>query len=336
MFSKVYDKVWQILKQNYKSFLVLCITFLLCTFEFPYYIDTPGGLINIEDRIMVEKAYKSQGSFNLAYVSELKATIPTLFLSIFNKDWNVVKQEELTYTNETVKEAQIRDKMLLEESLSNATIVAYKKASKPITIQSQRKLIMYIDPKAKTDLKIGDEVLEVEGYPINNKEEISEILESMREEKTIHLKIKRDGHEREGSATLQKFDGSYKIGIVLCQIAQMTTNPPVQFSFGKQESGPSGGLMSTLAIYNSLVEEDLTHGKTIVGTGTINLDGTVGSIGGVEYKIKGAVKKKAEIFLVPAGDNYEEAKQVVKEKGYDIQLVSVATIDEAITYLKNL
>ena len=37
---------------------------------------------------------------------------------------------------------------------------------------------------------------------------------------------------------------------------------------------------------NSLVEEDITHGLKIVGTGTIDYDGNVGSIGGVEYNIK--------------------------------------------------
>ena len=58
---------------------------------------------------------------------------------------------------------------------------------------------------------------------------------------------------------------------------------------------------------NNLTEEDITKGKKIVGTGTIEEDGSVGSIGGVKYKLNGAVRQKADIFLVPAGENYEEA-----------------------------
>ena len=99
------------------------------------------------------------------------------------------------------------------------------------------------------------------------------------------------------------------------------------------ESGPSGGLMMSLALYNSLVSEDITKGRTIIGTGTIDIDGNVGAIGGVRYKLIGAVKKKAEIFLVPE-ENYEEALEVKTEKNYDIRLISVKTLQEAIDALK--
>ena len=81
--------------------------------------------------------------------------------------------------------------------------------------------------------------------------------------------------------------------------------------------------------------QDLTHGKDIVGTGTISLDGSVGEIGGVEYKVIGAVKEGAEIFLVPEG-NYKEAVEVKKEKGYDIEIVSVKTFNDAVTYFEGL
>ena len=90
--------------------------------------------------------------------------------------------------------------------------------------------------------------------------------------------------------------------------------------------------MLSLAIYNSLVEEDITGGKKIVGTGTIDADGNVGAIGGVKYKIAAAVKAKADLFLVPS-DNYEEAKEVVEKHNYKIKLISVSTFDEAIDKL---
>ena len=91
--------------------------------------------------------------------------------------------------------------------------------------------------------------------------------------------------------------------------------------------------MMALSLYNSLIEEDITKGRKIIGTGTIDLNGNVGEIGGVKYKLIGAVKKKADIFLVPEG-NYEEAVKVKNEKGYDIRLISVKTLEEAIEALK--
>ena len=90
-----------------------------------------------------------------------------------------------------------------------------------------------------------------------------------------------------------------------------------------------------LMIYNAVTEQDLTHGKKIVGTGTIALDGTVGAIGGVKYKVMGAASEKADIFLVPA-DNYEEALDVIEEKGYNMDVVSVSNLKDAINYLEGL
>ena len=77
-------------------------------------------------------------------------------------------------------------------------------------------------------------------------------------------------------------------------------------------------------------------GKTIVGTGTIDINGNVGPIGGVKYKLKGAVKNKAEIFIVPNGENYEEAIKLKKENNYKIDIIGVNTIDDALNYLMDL
>ena len=114
-----------------------------------------------------------------------------------------------------------------------------------------------------------------------------------------------------------------------------TEDPKASIQMKQSESGPSGGLMMSLAIYDALTEEDLTHGKKIIGTGTMDIYGNVGEISGVKYKLIGAVKQKAEVFLVPEG-NYEEALQVKEEKGYDIELISVDNIKTAIEALNHL
>ena len=57
-------------------------------------------------------------------------------------------------------------------------------------------------------------------------------------------------------------------------------------------------------------------------------------IDGVKYKVMGAVKDKADIFLVPAGSNYKEAIKTKKEKKYKIKIIKVKTLDEAISKLK--
>ena len=106
--------------------------------------------------------------------------------------------------------------------------------------------------------------------------------------------------------------------------------------FKESESGSSGGLMLTLTIYSYLNKIDLTGGKTIVGTGTIDENGNVGEISGIKYKLMGAVKEKADIFLVPQGKNYREARDLKNEKDYDIDIVPIETFDDALKYLENL
>ncbi len=90
--------------------------------------------------------------------------------------------------------------------------------------------------------------------------------------------------------------------------------------------------MFTLEIINALTEEDITQGRRIAGTGTINADGEVGSIGGMRQKTFGAIDVGAEYLLVPAG-NYDEA---VDAAGDDIEVVRVETIQDAMTFLASL
>jgi PDZ domain-containing protein len=101
------------------------------------------------------------------------------------------------------------------------------------------------------------------------------------------------------------------------------------------ESGPSGGLITTLSIYDALIKKDLTKGYKIVGTGTISDDGTVGEIGSVTFKLASAVKDKADIFLCPK-ENYKDATKYAKKHKYDIIIKEVASFDEAVDYLNKL
>lgn len=334
--TTLYDKVKKIFTQNIKFFLTLIVLSFVFLYEFPYYIDAPGGLMNVSDKLEINDAYSSEGSFNLAYVSELKATIPTLLIALLNPNWDILKEEEVLYDNETMRELLLRDQLLLQESLQNATIVGYEKAGKTVTTLEEKIYVSYKTEDAITSLKVGDQIIEIEGVKVTDKNHLSTITNSYPAKANLNIKVLRDGVEEMRTATLQEIDGKKMIGVVLTLIQDVKTEPEIAFHFKKNESGPSGGFMTALSIYNMLTKEDLTKGHLIVGTGTIDLDGTVGSIGGVKYKLAGAVKKKAEIFFVPAGENYEEAIELKQKQHYDIEIVSIGHIDEAIAYLKKL
>ncbi|MDX2342536.1 MAG: PDZ domain-containing protein, partial [Acidimicrobiia bacterium] len=122
-------------------------------------------------------------------------------------------------------------------------------------------------------------------------------------------------------------------------VGMMLTNAEVEVVFpvdvnidNQNIGGPSAGLMFTLEIIDALTEEDLTQGRRIAGTGTIDAEGEVGSIGGMRQKTFGAIDAGAEYLLVPAG-NYDEA---IEAAGDDIIVVKVATIQDAITFFASL
>lgn len=334
MLKKIYDNTKNYIINNYKFLLTWIIIFILFTVELPFYIEKPGGIINVDDRIKIDSNYEISGSFNLSYVSELSATVPTLLYSLLNKDWDIIKKEDITYDNETVKEANVRSKLMLENSKITAIAVAYTKADKTIKINKEKIYIASIDENSDTDLKIGDQILEMDNIVINYKEQLNDILSKKNKDEQIKFKVQRDDKEIYCYGTVQEIDDKKIIGIGIIQINDIETDPLIELEFKDSESGPSGGLMLTLSIYNHLISEDITKGRKIVGTGTIDEDGNVGEIGGIEYKIKGAVKEKADIFLVPYGENYEDAKKIVEENNYELELIPVSTFDEALEKLK--
>jgi PDZ domain-containing protein len=96
--------------------------------------------------------------------------------------------------------------------------------------------------------------------------------------------------------------------------------------------GPSAGLMFALGIYDKLTPGSLTGGKFVAGTGTIDDDGTVGPIGGIEMKTVGARDKGARYFLTPA-DNCAAA---AKDTPSGLTLVKVKNIGDALGALKDI
>ena len=182
-------------------------------------------------------------------------------------------------------------------------------------------------------MEIYDELLTADGIEVNDVAELREIVNSKNEGDTITFLVNRNGKEKECSAKIYNTEDGLKVGVSFLTTYEYETNPEISVATKASESGSSGGLMLTLAIYNAITDEDITKGRTVVGTGTISLDGTVGAIDGVKYKILGAVKSDAEIFLCPM-ENYEEALSVKDEFDLDIEIHGVATFDEALEYLK--
>jgi len=332
----LYVKFKEFIKNNYKAFIIYFLLLIVLTYRLPYYVYTGGGIMNSSDKINIEKRYNHEGTLNFAYVEERNATIPVLLLSLFNDNWDVIKEEEYKLNNnETTDDIQFRNKLDLESANSNALYVAFKSAEKDIKEKNRENYITYISEEANTDLKIGDIIIEIDGKKINNLKDITTIIENKNIEEKLTFKVLRNDKTIECYAHIYSDNNKKMVGISVTTIYNYETNPEVKFNFSSRESGPSGGLILALTIYNEITEYDITKGLKIVGTGTIDREGKIGAIGGVKYKLAGAVEEKADIFIVPNDLNYDECIKLKEKNNYDIEIIGVNTFEDALTSLRN-
>ena len=334
MFNKLYDGIKSFIVENYKFLIIWGIIIFLFFYEFPYVIYTPGGIVNLEKRISVDDAYESDGSLNMSYVSLVKGTAPMILLSYIIPNWDLIDKDEITSEDESVDDLIELEKLYMQSSINNATILAYEKAGKELKITKKVNNIIYIADDAETDLKMYDELISVEGIEVTNIDEVKKIVNEKEAGDTIKLKVIRNNKKKECSAKIYETADGLKVGISFFFSFEYETDPSIDIKTKASESGSSGGLMLSLAIYNVLTEDDITKGRTIVGTGTIEINGEVGAIDGVKYKILGAVKNDADIFICPM-ENYEEAIKVKEEFDLNIDIHGVNTFDEALEYLNN-
>ncbi len=333
--KKIINKIIEFIKDEYK-FIILCVVIaFVMLFKLPYNLYTGGGILDINDKVEVENANKSVGTLNMAYIKQVRATIPTYLLSyIFNWDREKI-EDTLVDENDTPEDLWKRERLYMEEANTSALISAFRLANESIEITKEKAIVLYIVSEAKTNLKIGDEIINIDGVVVHETNDLTDVVSSHQVGDKLTIKVLRNDKEIDCYAEVINLEEEKKVGVALIKNYEYKTNRKVKFNFDSNEAGPSGGLMISLEIYNQLTSDDITKGEKIAGTGTIDENGKVGTIGGVKYKLKGAESDKAKVFFVPSG-NYDEAIKEKKEHNYKIEVIKVETIDDAINYLKGM
>ncbi len=336
MLKKYYEKVKSFIKEEYKFILFLVVFAVLCCFPVNYYIVIGGGISDISDRVIVEDGHSSKGSFNLSYVSELKGTTLSYLMSYVMPHWKRIDMDDYKYTETDDYQAiEFRSELDLKYSNSNALFYAYKLASKECKLVDTEVFVIAKVDEYENSLEVGDKLVSVDGKKLSTMDEFQNALQEVEGDK-VSIGVIRDDKEEDISCHLYQEEDRKVLGVLLQSLNTYEVDPSVDFQFEKNESGPSAGLITTLSIYDQLTKGDLTQGMKIAGTGTIEADGSIGPIGEVEYKLLGAVDGGAEIFLVPAGENYKDAVKEKKKEKLDIKIIPVKDIYDAIEKLEEL
>lgn len=328
MFNKYYEKT----KGNsIKIIKIIIISIIIVTINLitipNYYINIGGGIMPISSRFIIDGEENDRGSdFYMAYVTQLNLTIPYYIYSLFLNEWKVEKVDSSNDEN-------LLNKLLLENSINNAIISAYNLSDKKIIIKDINYIVVYIDSLAKTNLEMGDILLEIEDEEINNKDDYYQIIEKKESGEILNLKVMSKGEIEYKYIEIIEYQEELKLGISLISDYEYEIIPNIEIIFENDESGPSGGLMIALNLYEILSNKDITRGRKIVGTGMIDAEGNVLSISGIEYKFKAAVDAKADIFIVPKDINYEEVLIIQNQYNYNIEVIAVDTLEEAIEKL---
>ncbi|HEX2179006.1 MAG TPA: PDZ domain-containing protein [Actinomycetota bacterium] len=187
---------------------------------------------------------------------------------------------------------------------------------------------------AAGDLVPGDIITAVDSRDVRTLEELTDALSDRPAGDTVRLGVRRGSRTLELRVdTAEAEDGASRLGAELVQY----NKAPIDVSISSRDiGGPSAGLMYALSIYDRLVPEDITGGRKIAGTGTIEnpagRSGVVGAVGSVELKVKGASRIGAGVFLVPKPE-LDEARAAA---GSGMEVIGVSTLKEAITELKRL
>lgn len=303
--------------------------------QFPFLIYTPGGTVDLDSRIVIEEKIDKEGKFQMAYVSMVRGSIPFILVSYVMPNWDLVRSSDVTLEDESVEDMIKRDQIFMEKSIDDALINAYKLADKEIKITNTNNHVIFIHEGSNTTLELYDVIVSANNIKITSLNQYLEIVESLNVGDVIELEVLRNNKKTDATAEVVLMDGSLKTGISIISTYDYKTNPEIEISSKASESGSSGGLIMALSIYNNLVEEDISKGYNIIGTGTIDEEGNVGEIGGVKYKLIGAVKNKADVFICPE-ENLAEARKVAEKNEYDIKIIGVSTFKGTLEKLGDL
>jgi PDZ domain-containing protein len=318
---------------------VLTFGVLLATVTVPFVALGPGPTFNTlgtgpDGKEVVDiqgtKVYPATGHLNMTTVAQHDEL--TLFeaLMLWGSGRDQLVPRDLVYppdkSREEVDKSNTADFQASESKAQNAAL-GYLKYAPALTVEMIGK-----DAASKGKLQVGDAIDRVNGKPITSTDQFQKLLKDTKPGDQVVLDFRRK-LAPPGTATITLGKGEDPNRGYLGIVPGYAPWAPFEVDFNLANiGGPSAGLMFALAVVDKLTDGDLAGSKFVAGTGTIDNNGKVGSIGGITHKMLAAYEAGATVFLVP-GDNCAEARTGNDE---GLELVRVDTLSEAVDALHTI
>lgn len=275
------------------------------------------------------------GDLLITTVSVRPTTARGAFVALIDGDRDLTVPRSVIPEGVDEEEFFRQQREIFDESVRVAAAIALQEAGRDVHVEGDGAQVVDVLAGAPADgiLEPGDTVVEADGQPISFASELQAITTSADAGQRLHLVVLRDDREVGLEVTLDVIEEIAGVGLgVLVQTVDQEFDLPddVAFDVRARIGGPSGGLMLALAVYDLFADEDLVAGRTVAGTGTLDLAGRVGRVGGVDKKVVSATDAGADVFLVPAG-----LEEVAREAAQgDIEIVPVETFEDALDALR--
>lgn len=316
----------------------------------PYVMTSPGPVFNtigeVEDIELISisgtQTYPTEGELDMTTVSEYGG--PQQGLDMFQAIWGwidpdrrVVPRESVYPEGETEEENNARSIEAFSTSQSYAIAAAMSYLEKPV-IEKVVVTSVGLDTPAQNKLRAGDEILAVDGVPMKTPEQVVDAVRSkpigtdltfsvVRKDSKLDVVVTSGTREDDPETDQDESTFPY-IGIGI----DTDYSAEFEIEFGVTGvGGPSAGTMFAIGIIDKLTPGALTQGKIIAGTGTIDPDGNVGDIGGIQQKLIGARDAGAVLFLAPAGN----CDEVIGHIPDGLTVAAVKTLSEAMAAIEN-
>ena len=312
--------------------LLIVVAFAAGWVPLPYFALGPGPAREVAPLINVNGAptYGSSGRLVLTTVRFTQVTALGAMVAWINPEQVVVDEETVYPPGLSPSEEEQRAISQMDQSKIDAAAVALSEVTDYPREHGDGALVEFVGADCPADGQLfpGDQILRIAGERVDSKREASRLIDSVPADEPIEFRVRAGGDVHDVNVTRGRCAGEDVplIGILLVD------SFPFQITIESGDvGGPSAGLMWAVGLYDLLTPGDLTRGRTIAGTGAIDLEGNVGPIGGILDKVVAARDANANVMLVPR-DNFDELRDV--DTG-ELTLIPVSTFQEAVEALSS-